>query len=124
MQLRDDESSPSDNDDNDDLFPEDHGDNNLIKIPAAPLGNGGHALRPQFVVAGYRPGEEESPLLGAGEKSFIKDIAPVAPLDVGRGQWTSGIGPRTKDPRVGPLRRRLKCLIKRVYDQSLRLQRP
>ena len=96
------QSSPSDDDDNNDLFPQDHGDNNLIKIPSAPLGNGGLALTPQFVVSGHRPGEEGSPLREAGEKSFIKDIAPVAPLDVGRGLWASGIGPRTKVLRVRP----------------------
>ena len=65
------QSSPSDDDDNDDLFPEDHGDNDLIKNPSAPLGNG-------------------SPLREAGEKSFIKNIAPVAPLVVGQGPMDIG----------------------------------
>jgi hypothetical protein len=55
-------------------------------------------LRPQFVVAGHRPGEEGSPLREAGEKSFIKDIAPVAPLVVGQGPMDIGHRPTDESP--------------------------
>ena len=43
----------SDDDDNNDLFPNDHCDENIIKYPSAPLVVGGLA---PVVISGHRPG--------------------------------------------------------------------
>ena len=102
--------SPSDDDNNHDLFPEDNREKLIITDPSARLVVGGPA---PVVISGHRPGEDRH-----GENIFDGAITPVAPLAVGSRRSAVGTGPWTKIPCVGPLRRRQKCSKMIVYDQS------
>ena len=81
--------SPSDDDDNNDLFPEDNRERLIITDPSAPLSVGGPA---PVVISGHWPGQDRH-----GENIFDGDTAPVATLAVGLAPL--GCGHRTMDER-------------------------
>ena len=74
--------SPSDDDNNNDLYPEDNREKLIITDPSAPLVVGGLA---PVVISGHRLREEQH-----GENMTYGDTAPVAPLAVGLAPLVSG----------------------------------